>query len=167
MAVLWDEKLFGQILHRRFMRVALLTYLTPLLSIPVALKQGGCASPPTVYPIEITVVGVQDLEIRCAGSRQPIVIVSQHCGFSQNRPFSKVNASVVFFVQDSDLVMVGWDDEGNLGVGGQVQVAGSVVHSGALRGTEWWNVLAAMDRRFAVVSTSSVVREGASQEWPP
>lgn len=149
------------------MRVALLAYLAPLLCIPAALKQVGCASPPTIYPIEITVVGVQDLEMHCSGPRQPIVIVSQYCGFSQNRPFSKVNASVVFFVQDSDLVMIGWDDEGNLGIGGQVQVAGSVAHSGTLSGTEWWNVLAARDRRFAVVSTSSAVGGGASQEWPP
>lgn len=141
----------GKALIRSPCQVHVVSFLVLLAVLALA----GCASSRSVYPMALTVRGVQDCKLRCDGPQEPIVVVSRYCGITPDSPLSITNGSVVFFVLNGHLAMIGWDDEDNLGRGGQIQVADSVLHGATLHGRQWWNLLAAVDRRFAVVDIES------------
>ena len=113
----------------------------------------GCAMRPSVYPIHISSLGHQDVDIRCLGPRDPIKIISKYCN-DDDAPLVMSNGNVVLFLTDNQIQMIGWDKE-DLSSGGQVFVSKQLLAGRTTDTARWWRTLADQDSRFSLIVTDT------------
>jgi hypothetical protein len=108
----------------------------------------GCISSSSVYPFELSVVGGQDCTIRCDGRNEPVVIVSQHCGYTEKDPLFMTNGVVNFDIGSEGLEIIGWDTE-DLKEGGRVDTEPRFVSCLSSNDKKWWKRICEVDHRFS------------------